>query len=159
MLQEEEKNYETELSPETLAALNTFLLKRKDTKMENEDEDWSLAQFWYTDETRDVLAKEALKMSSGGSIAVVSAPSIFFKLSELKVSNRIVLFEYDKRFEEEFGKENFCFYDCDYPQNIPGELHHSFDFVFGDPPRLFILFLFFLNFLGIKTHVPIFIKH
>jgi hypothetical protein len=152
----EESNYETELSTETLAALNSFLLENQNLKVDHENENWSLAQFWYADETREILAKESLKMSNGGSIAIVSAPSIFFKLSELKVSNHVILFEYDKRFEEEFGKERFCFYDCDKPEEIPSLFEHNFDFVIGDPPRLYCFFLFDYFLIEIKKHVLIF---
>ncbi|KAH7817633.1 putative EEF1A lysine methyltransferase 1 [Monocercomonoides exilis] len=136
MSEQTEKDYSTELSPETLAVLQQFLQEKSAEVMDPSKEDWSLAQFWYEPETRSALSKEVIKMSKGGSIAVVSAPSVFVTLDEMKVENQVILFEYDTRFENDFGEDRFCFYDCDKNLEIPEKYHHHFDFVICDPPRL-----------------------
>ncbi|KAA6363647.1 MAG: putative Lysine N-methyltransferase N6AMT2 [Streblomastix strix] len=132
----QDKDYLTELSAETLAILNQFLVEQQ-SKIENpEDEDWRLAQFWYTEETRQTLCNEAINMSGPNNrIAVVSAPSLFVKLKQMNKIDHAVLFEYDQRFKTEYG-DNFCFYDCADPEQIPNQYKGSFDFVIGDPPRL-----------------------
>ena len=60
----------------------------------------------------------------------------------MKVPNKLCLFEYDERFKEECNEGEFCYYDCDKPTEIPLELCHQFDFVMGDPPRLYDHMLF-----------------
>ena len=60
----------------------------------------------------------------------------------MKVPNRLCLLEYDGRFKEECAEGEFCFYNCDKPTDIPESLCHQFDFVIGDPPRLFSFFIF-----------------
>lgn len=58
-----------------------------------------LSQFWYTEETSEILAQEALEHSNGGKVACVSTPSVFKALK--KKGERltdIYLLEYDKRF-------------------------------------------------------------
>ena len=55
----------------------------------------------------------------------------------MNVSNRLCLFEFDERFKKECEENEFCFYDCDNPTDIPKRYCHQFDFVMGDPPRLF----------------------
>lgn len=50
-------------------------------------EDWNVSQFWYSDETATVLAKQLLDGATDETkIAVVSAPSAFIQLKNLLVS-------------------------------------------------------------------------
>jgi hypothetical protein len=51
-------------------------------------EDWNASQFWYSDETAMVLARQLLQGATDESkIAVVSAPSAFIALKNLLVSD------------------------------------------------------------------------
>ena len=65
-------------------------------------------------------------------IACISCPTLFQKLVKL-LPERVVLFEYDTRFEK-YG--NFVHYDYNLPLNLSKDLEHSFDFVVADPPFL-----------------------
>lgn len=50
-------------------------------------EDWNVSQFWYSDETATVLARQLLDGATDETrIAVVSAPSAFIQLKNLLVS-------------------------------------------------------------------------
>ena len=49
-------------------------------------EDWNASQFWYSDETAMVLARQLLENATDETrIAVVSAPSAFIQLKNLLV--------------------------------------------------------------------------
>ncbi|KAL9615556.1 MAG: hypothetical protein Q9167_000069 [Letrouitia subvulpina] len=49
-------------------------------------EDWNASQFWYTEETAVLLAKQLLQgAASDTNIAVISAPSVFIQLKNLLV--------------------------------------------------------------------------
>jgi hypothetical protein len=98
------------LSASTLGALQAFYAERdarskqfEDLKAASEErhassqpqklsmdvfaEDWNESQFWYSDETAVLLAKELLDGAGAeDSIAVVSAPSVFVQLKNLLVS-------------------------------------------------------------------------
>jgi len=51
-------------------------------------EDWNASQFWYSDETATVLARQLLDGATDETcIAVVSAPSAFIQLKNLLVSD------------------------------------------------------------------------
>lgn len=53
-------------------------------------EDWNASQFWYSDETATVLARQLLDGASDDTkIAVVSAPSAFIQLKNLLVNETI----------------------------------------------------------------------
>ncbi len=55
--------------------------------MEAFTEDWNVSQFWYSDETATVLARQLLDGATDDTrIAVVSAPSAFIQLKNLLVS-------------------------------------------------------------------------
>jgi hypothetical protein len=87
-------------------------------------EDWNASQFWYSDETATLLAKELLKDATTETrIAVVSAPSVFIQLKNLLASGasevpQIYLLEFDTRFS--MFKE-FVQYDFRSPLSLPGE--------------------------------------
>jgi hypothetical protein len=54
-------------------------------------EDWNVSQFWYSDETATVLARQLLEGATDETrIAVVSAPSAFIQLKNLLVSRGLV---------------------------------------------------------------------
>ena len=100
-----------------------------------------MSQFWYNDETSNLLAMEAISL--GGTrqagqharIACVSCPSIFQAIKRLNPPDtEYVILEYDTRFEV-YGKKFFQ-YDFNNPTYLPEELYHTFDFVVADPPYL-----------------------
>ena len=104
-------------------------------------EDWNASQFWYTNETAKLLAKQLLHgAGDNSSIAVVSAPSVYIQLRNLlseqkdTVKPRLCLLEYDKRFE--VLRDDFVFYDFQYPLQLPPELKGRFDRIICDPPFL-----------------------
>lgn len=50
-------------------------------------EDWNASQFWYSDETATLLARQLLQDATDDTrIAVVSAPSAFIQLKNLLAS-------------------------------------------------------------------------
>ena len=54
-------------------------------------EDWNASQFWYSDETATVLARQLLDGATDETrIAVVSAPSAFIQLKNLLVRIRFL---------------------------------------------------------------------
>ena len=148
------------LSPEARAALaglaDSKLTENKESGNEFVSENFGFSQFWYDEETANVLAAEAMEgakeawklsnaakinessetmLSSGPSIACLMAPSAFRGLQVLKNTERAILFEFDKRFEKLYG-ESFTFFDVNHPRAIDKEFLHSFDFIIADPPHL-----------------------
>lgn len=99
-------NQTRQLSGDALAALQQFYGERderakqfEDLKAKAEDdfdgklsmdvftEDWNASQFWYSDGTATILAKQLLDGATDETrIAVVSAPSAFIQLKNLIVS-------------------------------------------------------------------------
>lgn len=60
--------------------------------MEAFTEDWNVSQFWYSDETATILARQLLDGATDETkIAVVSAPSAFIQLKNLLVRDRLPL--------------------------------------------------------------------
>ncbi|KAF1843827.1 uncharacterized protein K460DRAFT_418824 [Cucurbitaria berberidis CBS 394.84] len=108
--------------------------------MEAFTEDWNASQFWYSDETATVLARQLLDGATNDTrIAVVSAPSAFIQLKNLLASEeyqcqpQIKLLEYDERFA--VFKE-FVRYDFEKAIQLPVELRGTFDAIICDPPFL-----------------------
>ncbi|KAF2629901.1 hypothetical protein BU25DRAFT_489318 [Macroventuria anomochaeta] len=103
-------------------------------------EDWNVSQFWYSDETATVLARQLLDGATDETrIAVVSAPSAFIQLKNLLASGeykcrpQVKLLEIDERFG--VFKE-FVHYDFEKAIQLPAELKGSFDRIIVDPPFL-----------------------
>lgn len=147
------------LSSHALAALQLFRNEEKTRKeqfaklyQELEDrfdqvtiddfkEDWQLSQFWYTDETAEILAKALLEGADKDTvICIASAPSVYAAVKKLPKeqvpTEHIYLFEYDKRFEVLAGKKHFFFYDYNLPDEIPRELRNKCHRLLIDPPFL-----------------------
>jgi len=150
------------LSASTLEALKSFMSERDEQQrrfeelrgkaedghdkrivtMTDFEEDWNQSQFWYDDATALSLAEELLEGATDQTvIGLVSAPSVYVKIQELKATGRISpnitvkLFEFDRRFEV-FG-EDFIPYDFQSPlRGLPAELKNKFDNVLVDPPFL-----------------------
>lgn len=139
------------LRPETLAALQGFIedkqnqderfLKAEQGHGEKLDmsvvqEDWQLSQFWYTDETAEALAKEAMiKAGPTGTIACLSCPTLYTKLRAMGCTNPAKVLEFDKRFA--IHGDDFVYFDYKDPLAVQEVLAKgSVDVVIADPPFL-----------------------
>ncbi|KAI0165075.1 putative N6-adenine methyltransferase-domain-containing protein [Hypoxylon sp. FL1284] len=105
-------------------------------------EDWNESQFWYSDETATLLAKQLLHgVQEDEVVAVVSAPSVFVALKNLLNSadasspqpKKVYLLEHDQRFAV---FPEFVFYDFQQPAKLPSDLKGAVDRVICDPPFL-----------------------
>ncbi|KAG0642814.1 putative N6-adenine methyltransferase-domain-containing protein [Tuber brumale] len=159
---EDDTDDELKLSPAALEALNSFLLEKDERQkrfedlkatlekeyeerqkiitMEDFEEDWQQSQFWYDSATAEMLAEEILDGATKETlVGIISAPSVFVKIQELKAAGRIPdsikirLLEFDKRFDLFPG---FIHYDFQYPLRLPSELKGKFDRILIDPPFL-----------------------
>ncbi|CCE27577.1 probable NADH2 dehydrogenase (ubiquinone) 40K chain [Claviceps purpurea 20.1] len=107
--------------------------------MEAFAEDWNKSQFWYSDETAELLADQLLSASGNSSIGVISTPSVFValrnKLRDLPLDRqpKVVLLEHDDRFAV---FPEFVYYDYQQPLKLPGNMKGSLDSVICDPPFL-----------------------
>lgn len=104
-------------------------------------EDWNASQFWYTDHTAEVLARQLLEDATESSaIAVVSAPSVYVALRNILAEQvtaakpKLRLLEFDRRFE--VVGSDFEFYDFQNPLRLPASLKGQFDRIICDPPFL-----------------------
>ncbi|KAF2169594.1 hypothetical protein M409DRAFT_52125 [Zasmidium cellare ATCC 36951] len=104
-------------------------------------EDWNVSQFWYTESTANLLARQLLKgCTKDSAIAVVSAPSAYVALRNILADQdptttpQLCLLEYDRRFE--VVGSDFQFYDFQQPLRLPNELKGKFDRIICDPPFL-----------------------
>lgn len=118
-----------------------FEEQKKQKGMELFKEDWQLSQFWYSDETADILADALLEGADEATvIAVLSAPSVYaaiLKKPEGSIPTKnIYLFEYDKRFALLAGEEKFFFYDYVNPLDFDDMLKGKVDRLLIDPPFL-----------------------
>ncbi|OTB13809.1 hypothetical protein K445DRAFT_159329 [Daldinia sp. EC12] len=105
-------------------------------------EDWNESQFWYSDETATLLARQLLDgVREDEVVAVVSAPSVFVALKNLLNAadantlkpKKVYLLEHDQRFSV---FPEFVFYDFQQPIKLPAELKGSVDRIICDPPFL-----------------------
>ncbi|KAG5930555.1 hypothetical protein E4U42_006643 [Claviceps africana] len=103
-------------------------------------EDWNKSQFWYSDETAELLADQLLSGTSAtSSIGVISTPSVFVALRNklrhvpLDERPRVVLLEHDDRFAI---FPEFVFYDYQQPFKLPENMKGSLDSIICDPPFL-----------------------
>lgn len=109
--------------------------------MEAFTEDWNESQFWYSEETANLLARELLDgATEETTIAVVSAPSVFVALKNILASAgpdqpkpKLTLLEHDNRFAV---FPEFVFYDFMQPVKLPANLKGSIDRIICDPPFL-----------------------
>ncbi|KAI1483764.1 N(6)-adenine-specific DNA methyltransferase [Daldinia eschscholtzii] len=105
-------------------------------------EDWNESQFWYSDETATLLARQLLDgVREDEVVAVVSAPSVFVALKNLLNAadantpkpKKVYLLEHDQRFSV---FPEFVFYDFQQPIKLPAELKGGVDRIICDPPFL-----------------------
>jgi len=86
-------------------------------------------QYWYSKHTIDVLVEQI--MAVGGRVAFLSTPSLYYSLPS-EGRSRSKCLDFDK---ETFGKNpGFVFYDFNKPEDLPSELHGTFDLAVIDPP-------------------------
>ncbi|KAK4301670.1 hypothetical protein Pmani_026199 [Petrolisthes manimaculis] len=135
-----------QLSAATMGALMEFYKEqqeREDRMKEIEEgnipetfeENWKMSQFWYHEDTAMELARECLRLAGNdGSIACVSAPTLYRALKKLEHNCTVKVFEYDTRFA--VYKDDFVFYDYKNPLAVSRELREQFDVVVADPPYL-----------------------
>ncbi|KAH0609597.1 uncharacterized protein H6S33_013083 [Morchella sextelata] len=153
---------EIQLSPEAQEALRAFLSEKDERqsrfealkkKAEDEDverrkivtisdfeEDWQHSQFWYDHTTAQQFAEELLDGATDETvIGIVSAPSVFVKIQEMKNAGKVSkgiqvhLLEFDDRFDL---FDEFVHYDFKYPLRLPESLKGKFDRIILDPPFL-----------------------
>ncbi|KAI1739043.1 hypothetical protein F4680DRAFT_459528 [Xylaria scruposa] len=87
-------------------------------------EDWNESQFWYSDETANLLANQLLDSTNDDSVvAVVSTPSVFVALKKIMAASgytgpkpKTYLLEHDYRFAV---FPEFVFYDFAHPFKLP----------------------------------------
>ncbi|KAL7619951.1 Protein-lysine N-methyltransferase efm5 [Parahypoxylon ruwenzoriense] len=105
-------------------------------------EDWNESQFWYSDETAMLFARQLLDgVREDEVVAVVSTPSVFIALNNLLNAadeesprpKKMYLLEHDRRFAV---FPEFVFYDFQQPVKLPAELKGSVDRIICDPPFL-----------------------
>jgi len=150
------------LSEDTRLALQEHLKERVEVSKDSIEgrfstvEDFHLSQFWYDEQSANVLAEEALERSDlvrgegkgSGRIACLSCPSIYKAIRRLldeedELKNDVVLFEFDSRLSclvpTAQVQRNFVHYDFrekNLARIIPAEFEGYFDFVVADPPYL-----------------------
>lgn len=115
--------------------------RRKDVSIDEFKEDWQLSQFWYADETAEVLAKALLEGADEDTvICIASAPAVYAAITrlpqELITTEHIYLLEFDKRFQALAGPKYFSFYDYNTPDAIPEHLRNKVHRLLIDPPFL-----------------------
>ncbi|KAI0551892.1 putative N6-adenine methyltransferase-domain-containing protein [Xylaria curta] len=104
-------------------------------------EDWNESQFWYSDETANLLANQLLDGTNDDSVvAVVSTPSVFVALKKIMAASgytgpkpKTYLLEHDYRFAV---FPEFVFYDFAHPFKLPTHLKGTVDRMICDPPFL-----------------------
>ena len=124
------------LSAESLAALAAFSAEREEQQEAGEvAPDFQLSQFWYSDATAAHIAAMAGADAgeSEGRAAFVSSPSAALAFPR---GRGAVLFEFDRRFLDKVGAEEFAFYDYNAPDAVDGALVGQFAYVVADPPHL-----------------------
>lgn len=102
-------------------ARNRFLLRNK--------EKLQLNQYWYSAPTLDVIVAEVEDKAKRA--AFLSTPSVYFSLKDKELRANSKVFDLDTQWEKDPG---FVLYNYKEPENIPEELHHTFDYVVIDPP-------------------------
>lgn len=98
------------------------------------EEDKDLAQFWYEPHTLRCLRDQCLT-EDVKRIALLSAPSLFFAL-EGEERAKAILFEFDRRWEDNAGFVFFNYRDSGEDSEWLEAWTGSFDLLVADPPNL-----------------------
>jgi hypothetical protein len=135
-----EFNAEKDAHADKFAKLRAAAEADAPLSMEAFAEDWNASQFWYSEETAGLYARQLLEGATPDTtIGVLSAPSAFIALKNaLRTKDKaerpkLVLFEYDDRFSV---FPEFVFYDFQQPFKLPAQLKGSLDCIISDPPFL-----------------------
>ncbi|CDR40820.1 CYFA0S05e04852g1_1 [Cyberlindnera fabianii] len=112
----------------------------KEKGMDLFQEDWQLSQFWYSDNTADILADELLEGADDDTvICIASAPSVYAAIKKRDAdtlpTQQIWLLEFDKRFSALAG-DKFGFYDYNHPLELPEAIKGKVNRLLIDPPFL-----------------------
>lgn len=115
--------------------------ERRKFSIDQFKEDWQLSQFWYSDETSDVLAKALLEGADADTvICIASAPAVYAAVTRIPEdelpTKHIYLLEFDTRFGVMAGKDHFFKYDYNAPDDIPEQLRNKCHRLLIDPPFL-----------------------
>lgn len=115
--------------------------ERRQFSIDQFKEDWQLSQFWYSDETSDILAKALLEGADENTvICIASAPAVYAAITRIPEEElptlQIYLLEFDSRFEVMAGKDHFFVYDYNKPDNVPEVLRNKCHRLLIDPPFL-----------------------
>ncbi|KAI8899688.1 putative N6-adenine methyltransferase-domain-containing protein [Globomyces pollinis-pini] len=132
---------EQKLQDEKLKKLQESKVEVNQLDMLDFKEDWQMSQFWYTNETSNIMATEAVNSTENNAIiGCIASPSAFLALKKINLGDRKpYVFEIDNRFNV-FGKE-FVHYDFNQPLSLNDlegtrPLLSSFDYLIVDPPFL-----------------------
>lgn len=145
--EEDRETCESGLSAFAMAALNEYLAESTEAvdSLKLPAEDFKMSQFWFDEDSREMLAREALRAPLPDvtaerprrNIALISAPSVWYTVEELRKSEgydaSVVVMEIDHRFESSMGAE-FVYFDYNCVSDIPKELHGTFDYIMCGPP-------------------------
>lgn len=115
--------------------------ERRKFSIDQFKEDWQLSQFWYSDETSDILAKALFEGADKDTvICIASAPAVYAAITRIPEeelpTTQIYLLEYDTRFEVMAGKEHFFKYDYNTPDQVPELIRNKCHRLLIDPPFL-----------------------
>lgn len=104
-------------------------------------EDWNLSQFWYSESTQELLARELIDNATKDTkTVIISAPSVYAALlrvcTDQELLDNIYLMEFDDRFKLLAKSGRFMHYDFNRPLEVPREWKGTFDRVLVDPPFL-----------------------
>ncbi|BEI82244.1 hypothetical protein CcaverHIS002_0301120 [Cutaneotrichosporon cavernicola] len=102
----------------------------KEWSMDAFPELWGMSQFWNDENTARKLARECVSQAKGGTIVLISSPSVFLMLKKMGVPNKLLLLEYDSRFSV---FPEFRFYDFARPLSLGG-MKEQAAVVLVDPP-------------------------
>jgi len=97
--------------------------------LSNHCEKEELNQYWYSQPTIEVIVKEVLENGSN-STAFISTPSLYFSLP-VDARQGCKVLDLDDQWASDDG---FVLFDFNRWEEIPENLHNSFDMVVIDPP-------------------------
>ena len=127
---------ETKISDSTegpIKTLSTNNLKGSAGFVDSTPERRDLNQYWYSRKTISVLLSECKNtIESGGRVAFISTPSLYFSLPENMRAGSCV-FDIDEQWSNDEGFHRFD-YNVETESQLPAKLHHKFQLVVIDPP-------------------------
>jgi len=98
--------------------------------LDGNPEDGDFNQYWYSKYTIEQMVADIASHGPDCKAAYLSTPSIYFS-TPIQHQMNSKCFEFDKKWGSDQG---FVFYDYNKPEDIPQDLHGTFDLVVVDPP-------------------------